>query len=319
MTTPIYPPPAADEPSTGLSRLVQSPTAGIVGAVVVALGIIALALTVASAARPGRPLLPILPTPTPPDRLIDSTAETLSFATLNDDPAAFLNQVIAVTGEYTPVEVPDCRPFAGPAIAWSLVADNLQLNATGFERVLRLVEPGTMMTVSGVWRLYEGPAGCGKQPPDGVVWYLAVTRIVAPNPLFGGPEAVLTFVPGDVATPVLLTPEPETTLELLPTTEATPGTPEPNLPGGTPGLVATPVPTATGLPVTPLPTLPGGATTAPPPTPGTPPPGSTATPTVDPNATPTTGPGAGTPGIPTATPGPDGYPGQPTQPPGGYP
>lgn len=317
MTTP-YPPPAADEQRPDDGRADQRRLVGVIVAVVVTLGIVALALTLVSAARPGRPLFPALPSPTPPDRLITSDVETVAFAELNDDPAAFLNQVIEVTGEYTPLELADCRPQSGPIIAWSLVADSLQLNATGFERVLRLVEPGTVMTVVGEWRLYDGPVGCGKQPPDGVVWYLAVTRIIAPNPLFGGPEAALTFVPGELTSPTLLTP-PAQTLELTPTAERTPGTPE-STPVTTPGLIATPLPTATGLAVTPLPTLPGGATTPLPPTPGTPPPGSTASPTVDPNATPTAGSGTGgTPGIPTATPRPDGYPGQPTQPPGGYP
>lgn len=320
MTTPSYPPQTTDEPTPNDGRPVPARLAGVVVAVVVTLGILALALTLASAARPQRPLYPALATPTPPERLITSAPETVTFAALNENPAAFLNQTLEVTGDYTPVDVPDCRPLAGPMIAWSLVADSLQLNAVGFERVLRLVEPGTMMTVEGMWTLYDGPAGCGKQPEDDVIWYLAVSKIIAPNPLFGGPEAVLTFVPGDATAAVELVPTVATTPDLTSPNEATPETPEPTLPGTTPGVVNTPVPTATGLPVTPLPTLPGGGTTPLPPTPGTPGSGSTVTPTPDPNATPTSGPGGGsTPGIPTATPDPDGYPAPPTQPPGGYP
>ncbi len=288
----------------------------VLAAVFGILALIAVAFAMVSAANRGGRLYPTLPSPTPPDREIGTQVDMVSFTALNENPAAFLNRRIQVTGDYTPLELPSCTPYAGPHIAWSLVADSLQLNAAGFERVLRLAEPGLGLTVEGLWRVYSGPVGCGKEPPEGVVWYLAVTRIVEPNPLFGGPQPVLTFVPGD---PTQVVP-PTATPELAPTDEITDTvTLEPTATlDTTPGTGVTPLPTATPLPLTPLPTSDNGLT--PEPTgEGTPPPDATPTGTIDPNATMTMTPsGTVTPGLPTNTPPPGGYP-VPTTPPGGYP
>lgn len=286
----------------------------VVAAVLAIMGIVVLGLVLNTSARQGRPLYPNLPSPTPPARVINPEAETVTFRGLNENPAVYLNHVIAVTGDYTPLELPQCRPLAGPPIKWSLVADNLQLNALGFERVLQLVAPGTTMTVVGIWRLYNGPVGCGKEPPAEVVWYLEVTKIIAPNPLFGGPEAVLTFVPGRPTALVPATPVLDGTPEIVPTDGNTGGidsTPPPEtLPGIEPTIGATPTdlpltPLATpGAPLTPLPTDEG------PPTPNA---------TIDPNATPTSEPeGTLTPGFPTSTVPPGGYP-EPSPTSGSYP
>lgn len=287
---------------------------GAVVGVLVIIGAVALAIAYANSLAQRRPLYPLLATPTPPDKVISPSAEQIDFRTLNEDPAAYLNRVIQVTGAYTPVEPPSCRPHAGPMITWSLVADSLQLNARGLEPILRLVNPGTAMTVEGVWRLHNGPVGCGKEPPDEVVWYLEASRVIAPNPLFGGPEVALTFVPGDPTSAALTTPEPAATSQPLATDTTQTGTPAtaPS-PAATlgPGLYPAPG-TPTELPVTPLATPVGTATpqgTAVGPQPAT----VTPSPTGTPNGTPTTGPAVtGTPGLATATPG--GYP-----PPTGYP
>jgi hypothetical protein len=315
MTTPTETPPLTPADDAQLERAVQLRMIGVVVAVLATALLLLLALSLTSAARGGRPLFPNFPSPTPPERLISLQVETVAFDTLNSDPAAYLNQLIEVTGDYTPLEVPDCRPLAGPALQWSLVAQSLQLNAVGFERVLRLVEPGTTMTVEGIWRLYEGPVGCGKEPPDGVIWYLAVTRIIAPNPLFGGPSVALTFVPGQPTSPIELVPTAEVTPDLLVTPEGTAeGTLAPTAPVTGPGI-ATAAPTATQLLVTPLVT-PGSPT----PEGGTPPPNATPTGTIDPNVTPTTGPGGtAAPPLPTSTTGPGGYPAPSPTSPGGYP
>jgi hypothetical protein len=168
------------------------------------------------------------------------------------------------------------------------------------------------LTVTGIWRVYEGPVGCGKEPPDGTVWYLEVDRIVEPNPLVGSGGPGLTVVAG-TQQPVqgLLDNDPTSTpgLTITPTVES---------------LVTVPITTGTAVPAPPLTVT---ATLTLPPT--TPLPGLSPTSSVTPTPSPTTGAGtptAGTgtpqgtttPGLPTGTPSGTGYPGQPT-PPNGYP
>lgn len=128
-------------------------------------------------------LMPMLPSPTAPTHEPQKELETVAFTDLNDSPLAFLNRSIIVTGDYLPAETTDCVSIVGPDMRWSLTADNLQLDASGFERIVRLVSVGTTMTVQGTWRLYQGPIGCGKGPSRGSVWYLDVKKIIQPNPL----------------------------------------------------------------------------------------------------------------------------------------
>ena len=293
---------------------------GVLIVVAGALALVALAAWAYGSQAKQSSLFPSLPSPTPPAHIVSSVAQSVTFTELNDNPAAYLNKVIQATGEFTPLDSPDCRPFAGPIIEWSLVGDSLQLNAKGYEKILRLAEPGLQMTVVGVWRLYDGPVGCGKEPPDDVVWYLDVSRIIEPNPLFGGPEGVLTFVPGDVVTAESVIPTLESTPELAPTAVfATAETSNPTESVTlTPEGFATELPTATELPLTPLAT-PDFQLTPSPTIVGTPP-TATATATIDPNATATVTPdGSETPTLPTNTPTSGGYPEPSPTIEGGYP
>lgn len=271
--------------------------------VLIALALLAFSLS----GRGERPLFPILPTLTTGPAVIESEMTILGFTELNEDPAAYRGQRIQVSGVYTPVDAPECLNYTGPVIRWSLVAEELQLNAIGFEGLVRLLEPGTEMTVSGVWNVYQGPLGCGKEPPDGTVWYLTIDRILEPNPLFGAQAPLLTVIAGE-ALPTLSpletieqsSPEPTPTLE---------GTADPLL-TTTPDvaltvpLVITDTPEPTNLPVTPL--LTPGVT-----------PDQTGTPPIDltPGSSPTFGPsptpdplGTTTPALPTNTPSGSGYP-----------
>jgi hypothetical protein len=257
-----------------------------------------------------RPLFPNLPTFTPLAATVEFEAQEIGFTELNADPAAFQNQRLQVSGVYTPVEAPECLDYNGPIIRWSLVAEELQLNAIGFEDILRLVPEDTEMTVTGIWRAYRGPVGCGKEPEDGTVWYLEVERIVEPNPLFGATAPMLTVVPGTPAgtlapeeAATLATPTPEVTVEM--TTEITTTTTLPGIvsPTVTPTLPTTPL-------VTPLGT-PGATQTLSPTADGT----AALSPTPGPSPTPTATGGASgttTPGLPTTTPSGTGYPSQGT-------
>lgn len=260
--------------------------------------------------RANRPLFPQFPTPTLPAQIIENEAAQVTFSELNEDPAAFLNRRLTVSGEYSPVVPPDCPRHSGPDIRWSLVSEGLRLNAVGFESLVRLLPPGTEMTVEGIWQLYEGPLGCGKAPPEGTVWYLRVERIIAPNPLFSGNRPLITVIaeptqaifPEVVGTPEL---EQPTATATITTTLVITATETPTI---TPTLFLTPTldfvtPTATGTPEI--------LTTTPTETPTL-----TATSTTTPDGTPTIG-GTETPPLPTATQNATGYP-SPTSP-SGYP
>lgn len=293
---------------TLLSRTPLLTTAAVI---LVFVGLAFLALSLSS--RSQRPLYPILATPTPPAGTLEFEPVEIGFSELNSDPESFLGRRLQVSGTYTPLEMPDCISYSGPLIRWSLVAEDLQLNAIGFETLLRLVEPDTELTVAGIWTAYRGPVGCGKEPEDATVWYLQVERIVAPNPLSGASGPALTVIPGE-ALPTLppleaaVTPSPDLspTAMITGTMTATVTIQSTGFPGP-----ATPTVEPTGLPVTPLATAGSPAATAGTPAPGTP----AETPTPGPSPTPSATGGAQgttTPGLPTTTPSGTGYPSQST-------
>ena len=268
-----------------------------------------------------RPLKPLRVTAVPANITINGQPLLVNFDDLNDTPTDYANSRIRVSGSYLRLEPVDCIPFSGPRIEWGLVAEGLQLNARGFEAVvLPIVPANTQMTLEGIWRRYPGPAGCGKEPTNGL-WYLEVEQIVQPNPLMAGtatPAAVLSVTPPPfpgTATPTLAGSLPPVG-----------GTPIPNVTIVSTVVVNTPIgsPTASSTAVfsTPLPTFTSTATPTQPTGSGTPT-AVTVTPTIDPSATtptPSSTPGSGTsvptptnPPLVTATPG-SGYPGPTTSP-----
>lgn len=261
-----------------------------------------------------RALKPAVPTNTAVPVDYDGEAIPVAFPDLQANPAAYLEQRIRVSGLYARLAPPDCAAYSGPIIRWGVVADELQMNAIGMETVRHLIPVDTMLTVEGVWRRYVGPVGCGKEPPEDVIWYLAVERIVQPNPLplpglpggitgSGGgvvPTMTATAVPGildettvtPAASPptVVGTTTPTATINTIPVVTVTPelsptvaiATMTPPIIGGT--LTATSdggnVPTATAT--------------------ATPTPNRTTTPGPNPTSTPNNGQ---PPSVPTATPG----------------
>jgi hypothetical protein len=289
-----------------------------------------LPLFVACSGRDGQ-LKPLRPG-TEGELLLAAQPQLVTFTQLQEDPEAFQNRLLRVSGSLFKLPPPDCVPYSGPIIEWALIADALRLDAVGFENAVGLLVDGMPMTVDGTFRLYEGPLGCGKAAADGTGWYLEVLRIVQPNPLVasapkpGGiiPNTTTPGVPivppGSTATPTGQTTPPITgTAGLVPTATAT-GT-QPVVPTATvtpgPGTV-TATSTPTGLPtVSVTPQL----TPTPSPLPGTP----TVTPTsVQGTTVPTPTPTVGqypAPNTPTATPTVNGYPGPATvtMTPTGYP
>jgi hypothetical protein len=313
MNTPDSPPPLATTApgSTGGVRafVARWPVLAGLAAFLLLAGLVLVVSALVN--RDNRPLYPNLPTFTPPAATLAGEPAVLTFAELNADPDAYRDRRVQVAGDFASVPPPDCTPHAGPAIRWSLVAEELQLNAVGFENVLRLLAEGTPMTVTGIWRLYSGPVGCGKAPPDANIWFLAVDQIVEPNPLFGEGGVVLTVIAG--SPPATLPPLDLTvpTLEATPTLTATVPLASPDAPPATApailptvGASATATPTTTATLATPgTPTI-----TATPTQTGTPGPSPTGGPSPTPSAT-SEGGGEETPGIPTATTDPNGYPG----------
>lgn len=174
------------------------------------------------------------------------------------------------------------------------------------------------MTVTGIWNAYQGPVGCGKGPPTGTVWYLAVERILEPNPLFSSSGAVITVIPGELlqTSPAIETTETITLTVTATMTGTVSITATATLESIVPPLT-TPTPDNTGMPVTPLSTPGTTPSFTPETTPGVPTidPGVTPGATSNPLATPTLG-------LPISTPSDPGYPGPisptPTTP-GGYP
>ena len=245
--------------------------------------------------QPERALRPFRPDPESVELIIDGDPTLVTFVELSENATDFQDQRIRVTGFYLPVQTPDCTVYNGPLIHWALVSEGLQLNAKGFERPLSIISQGTTLTVEGIWRLYNGPAGCGKEPGTKNVWYLQVERIIRPNPLVAGTVDPQVLLLDGVVTPVFPTPAPT----------RTPRQPASETP--LPGITPSPTPTFLGTvtAVTPLPvsTLTPTATASSTQT-GTPVFGGTGTPTITPiggtaSATPT---GTITLGTPTATP-----------------
>lgn len=233
------------------------------------------ALVALAGCRSGGVLMPRRGTPAPSGPLFGHP-EPVAFPALDEDPAAYRNRLIRVTGAYTPLPLPECSRVRGPAARWALVDQGLQLDAVGYEDLIRLVPEGIELTVDGFWRLYEGPLGCGKEPPTARLWYLEAVRLVQPNPLplLNGRSLALDASPRISVTMSVAT---------LTATPATAGSPTPS---GTPTPSQTPTPTGTPGPGTPSVT-----------------PGPSPTPTLTPMGTPTDAPGAAT-HTPTGTPAP---------------
>lgn len=297
-----------NQPYYGTLR--TNPRLLIGAAIFVTLAVAIILFTVVRSTTRATDLLPILATPTAAQNGSDALSPiTVTFRELNSNPLAYLNLPIQVSGSYMALDPPSCPRFSGPPIQWALVSEELQLDVKGFERVVRILEPGTDMTVQGIWRLYQGPLGCGKGPPSGSTWYLQAQRIVQPNPLVGdgsaGPidiegvnQGLPDLLPIDVATSTPLTQFMETPLATATVNQTDPS------------LTIEPTGTADGdVGVSPSLT-PSFSTNTPVPGGNTPDPSPTA------DATATTGSGGengltATPLSPTATETPDSYPGPP--------
>ncbi|MEM7802425.1 MAG: hypothetical protein AAF633_24745 [Chloroflexota bacterium] len=127
-------------------------------------------------------LWPNIPSPTPIGTVLPPPIP-VNFETLNADPLVFRNKLILVEGIFTSATPTGCIPYKGPQVNWHMVADNLEMDISGLSDVAQLTPELARLKVEGIWRLYEGPLGCGKEPERGFAWYLEAVRVVEPNPL----------------------------------------------------------------------------------------------------------------------------------------
>lgn len=125
---------------------------------------------------------PIFPTPTHIG-VVSRPPIPVDFETLNSDPELFLDRQIQVSGNYVPLRQESCTRQRGPQIEWYLISEGLEMNVSGYGSIVSLLPEQSFFTIEGIWRVYKGSAGCGKEQTDETVWYLDIIRIIDPNPI----------------------------------------------------------------------------------------------------------------------------------------
>ena len=125
---------------------------------------------------------PIFPTPTQIG-LVSRPPVPVNFDTLNSDPFVFVDRFVRVSGRFQSIDRVVCNRQRGPSIDWYLESDGFQMNMSGFGSVVDIAPDQAFFTLDGIWRQYDGPVGCTKEPKEETIWYLEVVRIVDPNPI----------------------------------------------------------------------------------------------------------------------------------------
>ncbi|MCP4424772.1 MAG: hypothetical protein GY803_09790 [Chloroflexi bacterium] len=117
----------------------------------------------------------------------------VSLSELAANPAVYEGAYIQLTGRYTRLPLLVCESNVRPSPAtWGLSSDTLMALAGGFDGQLRpLLTENLTMTVAGRWQHWEGLVGCGDMAQSQDIWYLAVRRVISPNPI-----AQATLTPG---------------------------------------------------------------------------------------------------------------------------
>jgi hypothetical protein len=232
--------------------------------------------------------------------------QLVTFSELEADPERYRDTLLRISGVFYHLPPLECFPANGARAEWALVDSGLRLDAVGLESLVHLSAEGIDFTVDGIFRLYEGPVGCGKEPPAATSWYLQALQIIQPNPLIRserppGYEVVIVVptIPAPIPIPYV-TPAPGVTrTPVLPPTVAA----QPTIPGAATIAAGTPTVTASPTRVT----TPAGSPTAA----GTPSPGPSPTPEPTNGASPTPTTGGGgypPPGTPPPASTPPGYP-----------
>lgn len=242
--------------------------------------------------------------------------QAISITDLATDPEAFNNSFVKITGRYHRLPLLICKTDPHPAPAtWQLQAEDGSLVAIGgFDSQVRSLLPTDLtMTVAGVWQLFDGPVGCGKNASTAKIWYLKASDILSPSPIAQvtltptGNVTQIAATDGETAvTPVTnddgsvaATPTPVGNVDNPNSTPTLAGTIGPGPSGSTPTFTAVPPTSSSGggddsSTVTPTATTSASSGTA------TPTSGASASPTAaSGTATPTSSSGTG--GNPTPT------------------
>ncbi len=165
------------------------------------------------------------------------------------NPEMYEGSMVAVNGRYQSVNPRVCSTTQyNPPSTWGLTTDDWMIYMNGFDKQLKSLLPkGINMSVTGIWRQWRGPVGCGKDAAVQDIWYLDVQKITSPNPLT---QITLTpTIPGEVTEIADTGSEPLDPGQPTPITtpvfeEAT--LPAPGVPESTPiGIEATPTPFST--------------------------------------------------------------------------
>jgi hypothetical protein len=123
--------------------------------------------------------------------------ESVSLAELAANPEQYVGRFLAVNGRFHPIIPVICSTtqYKSPA-TWGLTQGEFEISMRGYDQQLRSLLPKeTNMAVSGTWRQWRGPVGCGKAAEFKDIWYLDVQKIDSPNPLT---QITLTpTIPGD--------------------------------------------------------------------------------------------------------------------------
>ena len=125
------------------------------------------------------------PVPTASLAAVDSGAvQDLSLADLATDPAVYEDRPVQLTGRYGALPLPPCDQVLhlSPA-TWVLSDAGVIVRVAGLENIVDLAPDELTMTVSGFWRRWDGPIGCGDAAVASTIWHLEAERIVSPNPL----------------------------------------------------------------------------------------------------------------------------------------
>lgn len=112
--------------------------------------------------------------------------QEVSLLTLLRNKSRLQGTQVRVAGQYKalPVQVCATEVRRSPA-TWSLTDEGSEVLAGGFDDPLReLAGRGVELTVQGRWMRWEGPVGCGRRTLSQEIWYLDVSEIISPNPLF---------------------------------------------------------------------------------------------------------------------------------------
>jgi hypothetical protein len=104
---------------------------------------------------------------------------------LTTNPETYEGMMVMVNGRYKrrPPIVCSTTLYRSPA-TWNLVSGETNAFMNGFDGQLRSLLPEEIsMTISGIWRQWNGPVGCGKTSSVQKIWYLEVHEIISPNPI----------------------------------------------------------------------------------------------------------------------------------------